>query len=150
LNLSAVDPEDPTAEREGPVSLKIQYPFGVGHGLTLYSILNINAGPLDVALAPRLDLFQGDVLDLGLSIYYQRTLAPRAISTFGFSVGEVDFFGEAVVSWGSDRSFVRPSADQSAAEESEGPDLVLDTYLREDEAFFSGTAGFRWIREFPD
>ena len=57
-----------------------------------------------------------------------------------------------VVSWGSDRVFVRPSKDQSAAEEDpeDGLELVLDTYTVDDRPFFSGTLGTNYMHEFDN
>ncbi|NCN05424.1 MAG: hypothetical protein GW949_07320 [Spirochaetales bacterium] len=149
LNLTGVNAEDPTADREGPISLKTEYPFGIGNALTLYTIVNTGAQPLDVAVAPRVDLLLGN-MDLGIGAYYQRTLAPRLITTTRFTLGKVDFFGEAVLSYGADRIFVRPSADQSATEAEGGPDLVLDTYEDTTTPYFSGTFGARYLKTFEE
>lgn len=151
LNLTAVDAEDPTAEREGPVSLRVQYPFGLTGNLYLYTIVNSGAEPLDVAVAPKVEFAVGDG-ELAFGGYYQRTLAPRIISLYSASIGDVDVFGEAVVLYGSDRVFVAPSRDQSAAEEDpeDDLDLVLNTYEDPDALYAQFTAGCRYLKEWED
>lgn len=149
LNLSAVDPEDPTAERQGPLSLRVQYPFGLTGNAYLYAITNAGAEVLDVALAPRVEFVVGPG-ELGIGAYYQRTLAPRLATLYTATVGEVDLFAENVVLWGSDRTFVRPSRDQSAATVDPNLDLVLETYEIPDAFFLQFTAGGRYIYDFED
>jgi hypothetical protein len=151
LNLSAVDAEDPTAEREGPLSLRLTYPFGITGNAYFYLITNTGAEPLDVAVAPKVEFALGPG-ELGVGAYYQRSLAPRLILLYSGSIGEVDVFGEGVLLWGSDRTFVRPSRDQSAAtaDPEDDLDLVLDTYSVSSGLFALGTAGVRYLRDFEN
>ena len=149
LNLTAVDAEDPTADREGPISLRVLYPFGITGNAYFYAITNTGAGPLDVAIAPKVEFAVGSG-EVGIGGYYQRTLAPRLVGLYSGSFGEIDLFGEAVLLYGSDRVFVTPSRDQSAAEEDPDDDLemVLDTYQVSDGLFLDATAGFRYLKEW--
>ncbi len=150
LNLTSIDVEDPTADREGPVSFKVHYPFDI-HNLYLYLITENVEEPLDTAVAVKGEFVIGDS-ELGIGAYYQRDLAPRLVGTVSTSIGDVAIFGEGVASWGSDRVFVRPSKDQSAAEEDEEDDLkiVLDTYKIDDRLFFKGTVGANYMYDFDD
>ena len=70
------------------------------------------------------------ITEIGVGAFYQRDLAPRAVATVTTTIGDFAVFGEGVASWGSDRVFVRPSKDQTAAEDDLEDDLeiVLDTY----------------------
>lgn len=151
LNLSAVDPEDPTADREGPISLRVLYPFGVTGNLYLYTITNTQAEPLDVAIAPKVEFAVGNG-ELAFGGYYQRTLAPRLISLYTMSVREVDLFAEAVLLYGSDRVFVRPSRDQQAAEvdPDDDYDLVVETYEVTNALFGQATVGLRYLKDWED
>jgi hypothetical protein len=151
LNLTAVDPEDPTAEREGPVSLRTGYPFGLTGNATLYIIANQGIEPRDVAVAPLVEFVAGPG-ELGFGAYYQRALAPRLMSLYTASVGDADLFAEAVLLYGSDRVFVRPSDDQSAAEAdpTDGHDLVVETYTEESRAFLQATVGGRYLYQFEE
>ena len=150
LNLTGIDVEDPTAEREGPVSFKIHYPFNVNNAY-LYLITESVEEPLDTAFASKVELVLGNS-EIGIGAYYQRDLAPRAVATLSTTVGDFGIFGEGVASWGSDRVFVRPSKDQTAAEEDEedGLELVLDTYEVDDRLFFQATIGTNYMREFDN
>ena len=150
LNLSTIDVEDPTADREGPVSLKAQYPFGI-HNAYLYMITNINAKPLEVAIAPKLEFVVGNT-EFGVGGYYQQALSPRITFTFSSSVGDVDFFGEGLASIGSEKTFVRLSRKQVAdfADPPEDLETVLDTYTMESFPFLSGTIGFRYLEELDN
>jgi len=151
LNLTAVDAEDPTADREGPISLRTVYPFGVTGSAYFYAITNANAEPLDIAIAPKVEFVLGPG-ELGLGGYYQRSLAPRLVGLYTASAWGVDFFGEAVLLWGSDRVFVSPSDDQSAAEADpqDGHELVLDTYRVDDRLFAHATVGARYLKQWED
>jgi len=151
LNLTAVDPEDPTADREGPVSLRTGYPFGLTGSATLYVIVNQGIEPRDVAIASLVEFVAGPG-ELGLGAYYQRALAPRLMSLYTASVGDTDLFGEAVLLVGSDRVFVRPSSDQSAAnaDPDDGYDLVVETYTEESKAFLQATLGGRYLYQFEE
>ncbi len=149
LNLTAVDAEDPTADREGPISLRTVYPFGTTGNAYLYVIANANAEPRDIAIAPKLEFVLGPG-ELGIGAYYQRSLAPRLVGLYTASAGDVDFFGESVLLWGSDRVFVSPSEDQSAAEvdPQDARELVLDTYRVDDELFVQATVGARYLKQW--
>jgi hypothetical protein len=150
LNLTAIDPEDPTADRRGPVSFKVQYPFGQNN-LALYLIANQGITPSELAVAPTLELISGG-LELDLGAYYQKAKSPRAILTGTLTTGDFYFFGEGVVSWGSDRVFVRRSLNQAAAEADPGDNLVtvLDTYKIDSALFGSATVGIRYIHKLPE
>ena len=147
LNLTAIDTEDPTADREGPVSLKIHYPFGLNN-LYLYLITNTQAKPLEAALAPKLEFVLGTT-EIAVAAYYQQALSPRGIVTLSSSIREVDIFGEGVVTLGSDRVFVRESRTTVDGFEDPPEDLeiVLDTYTVDSIPLFSVTAGARYIKE---
>jgi hypothetical protein len=151
LNLTAVDAEDPTADREGPISLRVHYPFGLTGNAYFYLITNADADLLDVAVAPKVEFAVGTG-EVGIGAYYQRTLAPRLLLLYTTSVGDVDFFGEAVALYGSDRVFVRPSRDQSAAtaDAEDDLDLVLDTFEADSGIFLESTIGARYIKEWED
>lgn len=147
LNLSAVNAQDPTADREGPVSLRAQFPFGL-HNAYLYIITNVGAKPLDIAIAPKLEYVIG-ATELTAAFYYQQALAPRAIAMFSSSVGDVEFFGEAVVSLGSDRVFVRESdlSIDDIVDPPAGLSTILYTYMIDRAPIFFGTVGLRWLKD---
>ncbi|MBN2050866.1 MAG: hypothetical protein JW760_10510 [Spirochaetales bacterium] len=150
LNLTAIDTEDPTADREGPISLKLQAPFGLHNGY-LYLIANEDIKPSEIAVAPKMEFVLGNT-EVSLAGYYQKALVPRAIVMATGFLGKFGLFGEAVVSQGSDRTFVRLSKDQTAAEEDEedGLETVLDTFTVPDRPFFSATLGFRRLHSFNE
>lgn len=150
LNLTAIDTEDPTADREGPVSMKLHVPFSL-HNAYLYLIANDGIEPSELAIAPKTEFLVGN-LELSLAGYYQQALSPRAIVMATGSLGDFDLFGEGVASWGADRTFVRQSRDQSAAEADteDGLDVVLDTFTVEDRPFFSATCGFNYMHSFDE
>ncbi len=155
LNLTSIDVEDPTADREGPISLRTSWPFGIGSNIYLYLITNDDIEPGDIAAAPKFitPVFDGEVSIAG---YYQRTLAPRIIGTLTYSIGDADLFAEGVAQWGSDRVFVRESAVQPVLEDDPETEedesireyLTLDTFEVDNMIFFPVTVGGRYLREF--
>ncbi len=150
LNLSAIDPEEPTQDREGPVSLKMQYPFSINN-LYFFLITNTGAAPLEAAVAPKLELVAGST-EIAFAGYYQQALAPRIITMFSSAFDDFDLFGEGVVSLGSDRVFVRESqkSPDDFEDPPEGLQTVLDTYTVDWLPLFSGTIGARYIKEFEN
>lgn len=106
INIGRIDPLDPEAEREGPAALKIHYPKGSSN-YYLYALFDDVKELQDLALAPKMEFVAGKT-EFGLGAFYQRGKHPRLMATVSSSFGEVGFFGEAVLSFGSDRGFLEP------------------------------------------
>ena len=150
LNLTAIDPEDAAADREGPISLKVQFPVGQNNWY-LYIVTNVDAKPEEVAIAPKFEFVTGST-EIGVGAYYQKALSPRLIAMASSSIGDVDLFGEAIVSIGSDRVFVRPSLKtvDDFADPPEGLDTVLDTVTVDSAPFVSVTIGGRYLKDLEN
>lgn len=139
ISLTPIDPEDPEADREGPVSFRSHLPFDV-HNAYFYVVAGETIADDDeievseLTVAPRIELFFAGV-EYGLGAFYQKDLSPRAMATVSTSVWDFDLFGEGVVSYGSDRVFVRRVDDSLPP---------LETYTDEESLYFQGTAGFRY------
>ncbi len=122
LNLVSIDPEDPEAEREGPIAIKTHVPFAA-HNAYLYLVANDIEKPTEIAVAPKLELLLGNY-ELGIGGFYQADLSPKGMLTLTGPLWELDLFAEAMIQWGSDNVPI------------------------EDELLFSGTAGFAYVN--PD
>lgn len=151
LNLSAIDAEDPLAERQGPVNFSLNFPFGI-HNLYTYLLLDGVVVPEHLAVAAAAEFVIGN-FELGIGGFYKYDHAPRIVSTFSGSIGDVGIFGEAVVSFGSDRVFVRESLNQPEFEDPEpgedSPDryVALDTFQVDWLPFFSATIGAMYMND---
>ncbi|MBU0935661.1 MAG: hypothetical protein KKI09_04515 [Spirochaetes bacterium] len=154
LNLTAIDAEDPTADRSGPLNLKLNYPIGINN-LDLFLVTDKVTYIEDIAVAPRFSFVLGGS-EIGVGAYWQRDLSPRLVSTLSTSWKKFSIFAEAVAAWGSDRVYVRPSRIQPEfAEPEEGEDApirytALDTFKLENQPFVQATGGFLWQRSDPD
>jgi hypothetical protein len=137
LNITEIDPEDPEAEREGPVSLKIQYPFG-NHNAYLYGIARGVEFPDEFGIAAKTEFVLGG-MELGIGGLYQKDVAPSAMLTASIPFADIDFFGEAVVRYGSDRTFI---------EESDESMFGVKAVTNDVDLFFNGTAGFSFLKTF--
>ena len=122
LSLVSIDPEDPEAEREGPIAVKTHVPFAA-HNAYLYLVANDIEKPSEIAVAPKLELLLGNY-ELGIGGFYQADLSPKGMLTLTGPLWELDLFAEAMIQWGSDNVPI------------------------EDELLFSGTAGFAYVN--PD
>ncbi|UCF96557.1 MAG: hypothetical protein JSV89_15450, partial [Spirochaetaceae bacterium] len=131
LNLVSIDPEDPEAEREGPIAVKAQLPFSA-HNAYLYLVTNDMEEPSQIAVAPKLELLLGSY-ELGIGGFYQIDLTPKGILTLTGPLRDLDLFAEAMLQWGSDRTFVDFSPPPA-------------TYTIEGKLLFSGTAGFSYLK----
>jgi hypothetical protein len=133
VNLTPIDPTDPTAEREGPLSLKINWPVEA-HNLYLYALADKAQGIRDYALAPKAEIVLRNS-EFGLGAVYQRDRTPMVMGTVSSSLGDLAVFGEGVVKFGSDKRFV-----EAAPVTAQNP-LGITIHERE-EPHFSATAGF--------
>jgi hypothetical protein len=130
LNLVSIDPEEPEAEREGPIAVKAHFPFAA-HNAYLYLVAGDIDKPYEIAVAPKLELLLGSY-ELGIGAFYQIDLTPKGMLTLTGPLWDLDLFAETMIQWGSDRTFVDFSPPP-------------DTYTVEDELLFSGTAGFSYL-----
>ncbi len=140
LSLAQIDPEDPGAKREGPVAFKADFPYRQNLS-TVYLIGAPDLDPAGTALAAKSDFVLGG-FELGIGGYFRPDMAvrPRVIAMLTGAVGSVDVFGEGVVAWGSDRTYIRES----------GPGPGYETYRILDRPVLQATAGFRWSVDGPD
>ena len=137
LNLTEIDPADPEAEREGPLSLKAQLPLAA-HNFYLYFVANRIETWDQIGIAGKAEFVVGPV-ELGIGALYQTAVAPSAMLTLSVPVWDIDFFGEAVLRYGSDRTFV---------EESDTALLGVEAVTYEESFFSHATAGFSFFYTF--
>ena len=137
LNLTAIDPEDPDAEREGPVSLRANLPIDF-HNLYLYAI----ADPIDDGGGATRRGAQGEVVldgaEVGAGAYFHPERVPRAMLTLTTSLLEFDLFAELEGSLGSDRRFVERAARGA------GNRFGLRTVRNTEDPFAAATGGLRY------
>jgi hypothetical protein len=137
LNIQNIDPENPTAQREGPVSIRAHYPIpGSQNNLWAYAVFDDpKMKPEDTALAAKAEFVLGP-WELGVGGWYRYDRPVRGMLTASGSIGQVSLFGEASLSRGTERKWV---------EEITGllPDNI---FFKEDDSslFFKGSAGFSY------
>lgn len=99
ISLVPIDPEDPEAEREGPVAIKVSYPWDV-NGLEFYVIGDESVTALtELGLASRLTLYLQPV-ELGFGAGYQQDRPFRLIGTARLPLRDWSFFAETRASFG--------------------------------------------------
>jgi len=142
INLGRIDPLDPSAQREGPLSLRLHYPvLGTQTNLWAYAVLPSGSDPKpeEVAGAAKLEFLLADTWEIGLGGYYKYEDPPKAVLTATGAIGQFNLFGEGVLGWGRDRELV---TDIAAALP---PNFVSMTKEQEKGGvYFSGSAGFSW------
>jgi hypothetical protein len=156
LNLGTIDPQNPTNQLEGPISLRTQVPFGSTTNAYLYLILpkpaadgSLNTDPAAVAVAPKFETLIGNA-EIGVGGFLQKDRVPRAMTTVTTPVSIFDAFAEGTVARGSDRTYVKrasaatSSAQQSAWSASDG----LVTYRDTTSPYYSGTVGLSYSHDF--
>lgn len=133
INLSAIDPANPTLEREGPVSLRVHVIFpGTLHNLWMYVLPDTTGfDPKKTAGAVKGEFVVND-WELGVSAWYQYQRAPRFIFTATGSIaGKVSVFTEGVFAWGSDYTYHKDDSGFTA-------------YTEKNKPFFQATAGLMY------
>ncbi|UTY28371.1 hypothetical protein [Treponema putidum] len=130
INISRIDPQDPTADREGGISLRTHIIIPkTQHNIWLY-LLPPGQGdgydPKYTAGAAKGEFVVGN-WELGFGGWYKYEKAPRLITTVSGSIaGKVAVFGEGVFAWGSDYTYYK--ADMSP-------------YTDKNKPFFQATLG---------
>ena len=130
INISRIDPQDPTADREGGISLRTHIIIPkTQHNIWLY-LLPPGQGedfdPKYTAGAAKGEFVVGN-WELGFGGWYKYEKAPRLITTVSGSIaGKVAVFGEGVFAWGSDYTYYK--ADMSP-------------YTEKNKPFFQATLG---------
>jgi len=140
LSLSAIDPDDPGADRDGPFAVKVDVPFGLNHA-TLYIVPPVDSEDLgQFSAAQRTDFVVGG-FELSLAGFYRSDFAakPRAMLMFTGTAGNFDLYGENVVLWGADRLYVR--ADGLGG---------YETFRVENTAVFQSTLGAKYSYSSSD
>ncbi len=118
LNISRIDPQDPSADREGPISLRSHIIIPkTQHNIWLYLLpptqKDNSFDPKYTAGAMKGEFVFGD-WELGLGGFYKYEKAPRLITTLSGSIaGEVSVFAEGVFAWESDYTYHNDNADFS-------------------------------------
>lgn len=141
--LGAVNYDDPEAEREGPLSLRMNVPLA-GNRLTSYFYAVMSEPDMDVldmALAPKLELTLPSV-ELSLSAYWKYDSPWSLIGGGSWAMEDLSLFGEAMVSFGSDAWYVvREDRPGLAVFPYPDKDFTWRIIERPDDAFFTGTLG---------
>jgi hypothetical protein len=133
LSVTTIDPLDPGAEQEGPVAVKVQAPFGP-HNAYLYAVVEDAEHVDEIAVAPKVEVVLGDA-ELSLGAFYRQDSAPAIMLTATTSIGDFKLFGEGVLAYGSDRTYV---VDDGSLP------FGVSTVTYDDVFFPSITAGVRW------
>ena len=130
INLSRIDPEKPTADREGPVSLRTHIVIPrTQYNIWLYLLPDTESfKPQYTAGAAKAEFVFGD-WEWGIGGWYRYEKAPRLISTLSGSIaGKVAVFAEGVFAWGSDVTYYKD-------------DAALTAYTVKNKPFFQATLG---------
>ena len=106
INLGAIDPEDPTADREGPVSLRTQITIpGTQNCVYLYGILGDKNLIRDAAFAAKYEFLIGNY-EIGVGAWYKYLRSPRLMVTATGSIEDISLFAEGVFAWGTEEDWV--------------------------------------------
>ena len=130
INISRIDPQKPTEDREGPVSLRTHIVIPkTQYNIWLYLLPDTETfKPQYTAGAAKAEFVFGD-WELGVGGWYRYEKAPRFITTLSGSIaGKVAVFAEGVFAWGSDYTYYKN-------------DTTLTPYTVKNKPFFQATLG---------
>lgn len=130
INISRIDPQKPTEDREGPVSLRTHIVIPkTQYNIWLYLLPDTKTfKPQYTAGAAKAEFVFGD-WELGVGGWYRYEKAPRFITTLSGSIaGKVAVFAEGVFAWGSDYTYYKN-------------DTTLTPYTVKNKPFFQATLG---------
>jgi hypothetical protein len=152
---SEVDITDPTAEREGPLALRVQFPIPMTmHNLYAFAVLPQSSNPSalagmkpeDIALAGKAEFFFGN-MEVAAAGYYQRNQRPQAVLMATTGTGSFNFFAEGAAAFPSTQSeaFVQKGSSTITWGGSGTSDYtVVD---RSGQALYSATGGAMYTNQ---
>lgn len=138
INLEEIDPEDPTAELSGPVSVKAQLPIGTDN-LTGYLVLGDLSEGLAASGAARYELLMGGY-EVTTGAIVEENGHVAGMATGAGSIADVTVFAETVLEGNSDKVFVVRDPESPT-----GLATATSSNL-----FFSGTLGGRYSTSTDD
>lgn len=131
INLSRIDPQDPEADKEGPLSLRTHIVIPrTQHNLWFYLLPPAESGFKieNTAVAAKAEFVFGN-WEWGIGGRYRYEQAPKLVTTLSGSIaGKVAVFAEGVFAWGSDYIYYK-NGDYNSG------------YTEKNKAFFQATAG---------
>jgi len=138
LSLSAIDPDNPTAVREGPFAFKVDVPMKLNH-LMVYMVPPVTGLADSSSIASKYDLVVNG-WELSFAGYARADMLarPRGIFTFTGALGPFDVYGENVLLYGSDRTYVKESTTPG----------TYETYSVKDTPFFQSTLGIKYSASY--
>lgn len=140
ISLVPIDPDDPEAEREGPVAIKASLPFGLNM-LDAYLIGDETVREFsELGVAGKASLYLAPV-EVELGAGYQKDRPFRIMSTVRLPLRDLTIFGEGRLSFGRQGSKVSDPGDLDAQ-----PVPELPVFEEDDATYFSGTAGFLYLK----
>jgi len=155
LSVGVKDLDDPGADLEGPVALRVSLPLGLN---TLYFYGAVKDSYLSDASAPRIQDaafgVKGDFLvtppknpilgngELTLGAFYQKNLAPRAVLGYSTGFGKLQVFTDQAVYWGLDSAVLEDSLDPAATG---WPVPVYASSVPDDGLHYAATLGGMYV-----
>ena len=131
INISRIDPQDPEADKEGPLSLRTHIVIPrTQHNLWFYLLPPTESGfkTENTAVAAKAEFVFGN-WEWGIGGRYRYEQAPKLITTLSGSIaGKVAVFAEGVFAWGSDYIYYKNGDYNNGDKE-------------KNKAFFQATAG---------
>jgi hypothetical protein len=106
--LSAIDYDNLNADREGPLSLRVNAPIPKTMAtFYLYAVMNsASLHPSEIGVAPKFEI-AFPAVEFSVSGYYQKDSNPRAIASVSWAGSDgLSAYGEGVLAFGSDKWFV--------------------------------------------
>jgi hypothetical protein len=143
INLESINVLDAEAQREGPINFRVNVPIpNTQNNLYFYTILDSDYAAIDfetTALAAKAEFLLGNY-EVGLGAYYRYDTAERGMLTLTGPLGDLDIFGEAMVSRGSAKTFVTSIAPNGTIAYRSNDDIRSSF-------FFSASAGFLYSNQ---
>ena len=131
INISRIDPQDPEADKEGPLSLRTHIVIpGTQHNLWFYLLPPTDSDFKieNTAAAAKAEFVFGN-WEWGIGGRYRYEQAPKLITTLSGSIArKIAVFAEGIFAWGSDYTYYK-NGDYNSE------------YKEKNKAFFQATAG---------
>ena len=135
LDLQAINPEDPTAERTGPLAVRLQKSAKTDNYYAYFLLEDASNGGA-VGIAPKAEWLLGSA-EVSLGGLWENDKPWAATTSVTFPLSSLDFFAEATVRGNEDKVFI--------IENSLSP-IGVTTETRSARVFPFATGGFSWSK----
>jgi hypothetical protein len=140
INRDRIDPLDPEADRNGPLSMKVRVPLSY-FNVSLYLLMDRISLPQQIGVAPQVT-FAYEPVTADVGFIYSQAKGSNITLSAELDISFFNLFADSIISYGVQKKFLERTEDSPTWPED------LEVVTRDEQWFFSISPGVRF--SYPD